>query len=257
MWTYWCRIFGLSGKTQKNSGWLQQRSKSGLYLLWQCTVVCPVECYSRTRTYSASGRSYRRSRQNSDCADSSLRSGKYWRRIWCSVWNGLDRKMYTAYRLLGFDKILTWILEQILPLWLKRKNLLNVCRAEKASYVYGCPGWVKYLEYYHPEMIPHLTTARSPQMHSGGAYKTWWAEKEELIPRKLLSFLDACTQKPWSESRKNENRWYVPGWLFSHHAWTGGDAKNTTLIFQNWNQVKSITTEFIAERRLFTALQEE
>ena len=45
-----------------------------------------------------------------------------------------------------------------------------------------CPGWVKFVEFYHPELIPNLTTARSPQIHSGGAYKTWWAEREGIDP---------------------------------------------------------------------------
>ncbi|MFH1583491.1 MAG: [FeFe] hydrogenase, group A [Candidatus Falkowbacteria bacterium] len=40
-----------------------------------------------------------------------------------------------------------------------------------------CPAWVKYIEFYRPDLIPNLTTARSPQMHSAGLIKTYWAEK--------------------------------------------------------------------------------
>ncbi|HNX11286.1 MAG TPA: [Fe-Fe] hydrogenase large subunit C-terminal domain-containing protein, partial [bacterium] len=28
-----------------------------------------------------------------------------------------------------------------------------------------CPAWVKYVEFFHPELIPNLTTSRSPQIH--------------------------------------------------------------------------------------------
>ena len=61
-----------------------------------------------------------------------------------------------------------------------------------------CPGWVKFAEFYYPEMIPHLTTARSPQIHSGGAYKTWWAEKEGIDPKNIVvvSFMP-CTSKKY------------------------------------------------------------
>ena len=61
-----------------------------------------------------------------------------------------------------------------------------------------CPGWVKFLEFYYPEMIPHLTNSRSPQIHSGGAYKTWWAEKEGIDPDKIVVVsLMPCTSKKY------------------------------------------------------------
>ena len=30
-----------------------------------------------------------------------------------------------------------------------------------------CPGWVKFVEYYYPELIPNLSSARSPMMMHG------------------------------------------------------------------------------------------
>ena len=61
-----------------------------------------------------------------------------------------------------------------------------------------CPGWVKYAEFYHPEILPNLTTARSPQIHSGGAYKTWWAKKAGVNPKKIVIVsLMPCTSKKY------------------------------------------------------------
>jgi NADH-quinone oxidoreductase subunit G/NADP-reducing hydrogenase subunit HndD len=64
-----------------------------------------------------------------------------------------------------------------------------------------CPGWVKYAEFYHPEILPHLTTARSPHIHSGGAYKTWWAKVAGVNPKKIVvvSFMP-CTSKKYEAS---------------------------------------------------------
>jgi len=45
-----------------------------------------------------------------------------------------------------------------------------------------CPAWVKYVEFYHPELIPNLTTSRSPHIHSAGIIKTYWAQKMNINP---------------------------------------------------------------------------
>ncbi len=40
-----------------------------------------------------------------------------------------------------------------------------------------CPAWIKYVEFFRPDLIPNMTTAKSPQVHSAGIIKTYWAEK--------------------------------------------------------------------------------
>ena len=66
-----------------------------------------------------------------------------------------------------------------------------------------CPAWVKYVEFYHPELIPNLTTARSPHMHSGGLIKTYWAEKIKINPKNIVVVsVMPCTAKKFESSRK-------------------------------------------------------
>lgn len=48
-----------------------------------------------------------------------------------------------------------------------------------------CPAWVKYLEFYWPELIRHLTTARSPHIILGGLIKTFFAKKQGIDPKKI------------------------------------------------------------------------
>ncbi|HQM15675.1 MAG TPA: [Fe-Fe] hydrogenase large subunit C-terminal domain-containing protein, partial [Candidatus Woesebacteria bacterium] len=76
-----------------------------------------------------------------------------------------------------------------------------------------CPAWVKFVEYYYPEMIPHLTESRSPQIHAGAAYKTWWAEKEGIDPDKIrVISIMPCTSKKYEarhEKLKIDGRWPV------------------------------------------------
>lgn len=65
-----------------------------------------------------------------------------------------------------------------------------------------CPGWVKYLEFYHPDLIPHLTTSRSPHVHLGGVVKTYWAEKIKINPKDIITVsVMPCTAKKFEKSR--------------------------------------------------------
>ena len=42
-----------------------------------------------------------------------------------------------------------------------------------------CPAWINFVEKIHPEIIPHLSTAKSPHMMAGRAIKTYFAEKKK------------------------------------------------------------------------------
>ena len=66
-----------------------------------------------------------------------------------------------------------------------------------------CPAWVKYVEFYHPELIPNLTTSRSPHIHLGGIIKTYWAEKIKINPKNIIVVsVMPCTAKKFESSRK-------------------------------------------------------
>lgn len=66
-----------------------------------------------------------------------------------------------------------------------------------------CPAWVKYVEFYHPELIPNLTTSRSPHIHNGGIIKNYWAKKMGINPKNIsVVSVMPCTAKKFEASRK-------------------------------------------------------
>ncbi len=66
-----------------------------------------------------------------------------------------------------------------------------------------CPSWVKFIEFYYPEFIPHLATTRSPQVIMGGLIKTFWAEKENIDPKKIIVVsIMPCTAKKYEIQKK-------------------------------------------------------
>ena len=50
------------------------------------------------------------------------------------------------------------------------------------------PGWVKFCEHYYPDLIPHLSTCKSPQQMQGAMIKSYYAEKaiEYLAGKKTI-----------------------------------------------------------------------
>jgi len=67
-----------------------------------------------------------------------------------------------------------------------------------------CPAWVKYVEFYRPDLIPNLTSVKSPQNILGSLIKTYWAEKEKIDPKKIVVIsIMPCTAKKY-EIEKEE-----------------------------------------------------
>ncbi|MDP2708624.1 MAG: [FeFe] hydrogenase, group A [bacterium] len=65
-----------------------------------------------------------------------------------------------------------------------------------------CPAWVKYVEFYRPDLIPNLTTARSPHLHSAGLIKTFWAEQLKIKPKNItVVSVMPCTAKKFEAAR--------------------------------------------------------
>lgn len=67
-----------------------------------------------------------------------------------------------------------------------------------------CPSWVKYAEIYHPDMLSHLSTAKSPIGMQGPTVKTYFAKKMGLNPEKIVNVaVTPCTAKKF-EIRREE-----------------------------------------------------
>lgn len=67
-----------------------------------------------------------------------------------------------------------------------------------------CPSWVEFAETFYPELIPHLSTAKSPISMQGATIKTYFAKKMGLAPENIVSVtITPCTAKK-AEIRREE-----------------------------------------------------
>ncbi len=63
------------------------------------------------------------------------------------------------------------------------------------------PGWIRYMEYFYPEMLPYLSSCKSPQQMFGALAKTYWAGKvgkkaEDIV---VVSVMPCHAKKSESE----------------------------------------------------------
>ena len=49
-----------------------------------------------------------------------------------------------------------------------------------------CPGWVRFLKLEYPDMMPQLSTAKSPQQMFGAVTKTWFAKTHNIDPKDIF-----------------------------------------------------------------------
>jgi len=69
------------------------------------------------------------------------------------------------------------------------------------------PGWIKFVEQFYPDMMPNLSTCKSPQQMMGAIVKTFYAEREKLDPKKIVSVsIMPCTAKKFECQRPEMGR---------------------------------------------------
>jgi len=70
-----------------------------------------------------------------------------------------------------------------------------------------CPAWVRYVEIYYPELIPYLSSCKSPQQMAGATAKTFGAKYVwNVEPKNLFTVgIMPCTAKIFEASRPEFN----------------------------------------------------
>ncbi len=116
-----------------------------------------------------------------------------------------EGKIYTALKKLGFNHVFDVNFGADITTITEAEELLERLKDKKAVWPMTtscCPAWVAYVEFYHPELIPHLTSARSPQIHLAGAIKTYWANEKKINPKNIVVVsIVPCTAKKYEAAR--------------------------------------------------------
>ena len=113
-------------------------------------------------------------------------------------------KMVTALRMLGFDKVFDTNTGADLTIMEEGTELIDRIRGGGVlPLITSCsPGWVKFCEHNFPELIPNLSTCKSPHEMLGAIIKSYYAEKNGIDPDKIVVVsVMPCTAKKYESQR--------------------------------------------------------
>ncbi len=129
------------------------------------------------------------------------------------IGTGVEGKMAAAMRRLGFDKVFDTNFSADLTIMEEANELLDrVNNGGVLPLITSCsPGWIKYCEHYHPDMLDNLSSCKSPQQMMGALIKTYYAEKNNIDPKKIVSVsIMPCTAKKFEIGRPDQSAAGVP-----------------------------------------------
>lgn len=124
--------------------------------------------------------------------------------------NNVTRKMNTALKRMGFDKVFDTnftadltIMEEGTELLLRLKSALVDKKEVALPQITSCsPGWIKFVEHTAPGLLDHISTCKSPQQMFGAIMKTYYAQKHNIDPASIVSVsLMPCTAKKFEADR--------------------------------------------------------
>lgn len=122
-------------------------------------------------------------------------------------------KMVAALRRLGFDRVFDTDFSADLTIMEEGHELIERLKeGGPLPLITSCsPGWVKYCEHFYPELLPHVSTCKSPQQMFGAVAKTYYAEKMGLKPEDVyVVSIMPCTAKKFEAQRPEMTASGVP-----------------------------------------------
>ena len=150
-------------------------------------------------------------------------------------------KMVAALRRLGFEKVFDTQFTADLTIMEEGSELLARLKGGGTlPMITSCsPGWINFIEYFYPTLLPHLSTCKSPQQMFGAIAKSFYAEKAGLDPAKMrLASIMPCTAKK-HEAKRPEMR---GAWEYWQSKGSGAAKKTEPYYDVDW----ALTTRELA-----------
>ena len=109
-----------------------------------------------------------------------------------------EGQMITALRKLGAHYVLDTVAGADLTVMEEANELLERMENEESLPMFTscCPAWVKFVEIFYPEILPNLSTCKSPILMEGALVKTYFSTQLHLDAEKIKHVaVTPCTAK--------------------------------------------------------------
>ena len=117
-------------------------------------------------------------------------------------------KMIAALRRLGFYRVYDVNFGADLTIMEEGNELLDrLTNGGVLPMITSCsPGWVNYAEYNYSDLLPHLSSCKSPHQMQGAIIKSYWAKEHNLDPKDVFVVsVMPCTAKKYERQRDEMN----------------------------------------------------
>jgi len=119
-----------------------------------------------------------------------------------------EGKLAAALRALGFDRVFDTKFSADLTIMEEAKEFID--RVKNGGVLpmatSCCPAWVKYCEQSFPEMLPNVSSCKSPQQMFGAIAKSYLAEREGIDKENIVVVSAMpCTAKKFELTRNNQS----------------------------------------------------
>ena len=124
-----------------------------------------------------------------------------------------EGKMVAALRNLGFDRVFDVDFAADLTIMEEGFELVDrIQHGGALPMMTSCsPAWIKFCEYNYPELLPNLSTAKSPQQMFGASVKTYYAKKFGIDPKDIyVVSVMPCIAKKFEKTRPYQDAAGVP-----------------------------------------------
>ncbi len=113
-------------------------------------------------------------------------------------------KMAAALKRLGFDKVFDTDTGADLTIMEEGNELLSrIKNGGTLPMITSCsPGWIKFCEHNYPDFLDNLSSCKSPHQMFGAIIKSYFAEKNNIDPKKIyVVSVMPCVAKKFENSR--------------------------------------------------------
>lgn len=161
----------------------------------------------------------------------------------------VEGKMVAALKALGADYVLDTTFSADLTIVEEASELIERITGKTKplpQFTSCCPAWVEFVETFYPELIPHLSTAKSPIGMQGPTVKTYFAEKMDIDPKRIVNVAVApCTAKKFEIKRPEMN---ASADFHGEPGMRDMDYAITTRELSKWLKERSIDAAALADK---------
>ena len=114
-------------------------------------------------------------------------------------------KMIAALRRLGFERVYDVNFGADLTIMEEGTELLGrLQNGGVLPMITSCsPGWINYAEYNYGDLLPHLSSCKSPHEMQGAVIKSYWAQEKGIDPKDIFVVsIMPCVAKKFEKERE-------------------------------------------------------